>query len=89
MEVELLSASDSDLKLRTRRFIIPGSAVEVLTPRGIVFGKVWFATETNREGAEFEIDVDVREILSRAETPDSHFSVSSVDDELQEFLSGA
>ena len=37
MEAELVRATDSDLQLRVPRWIIPGSVVQVLTPKGVVF----------------------------------------------------
>jgi hypothetical protein len=57
MEAELMSASDSDLRLRVPRWIIPGSDVQVLTPNGVVFGKAWFSVQA---GAGFEIEVAVQ-----------------------------
>ncbi len=57
MEAELVGASDSDLRLRVPRWIIPGSDVQVLTPKGVVFGKAWFSIQT---AAGFEIEVAVQ-----------------------------
>lgn len=56
MEAELLSSSGSDYQLRVPRWIIPGSIVQVLTSKGVLMGKVWFAAEV--DGA-FEIEVAV------------------------------
>ena len=56
MEAELLSSSDSDLQLKVPRWIIPGSAVQVLTSKGVVFGRVWSSTEA---GSGFEVDIAV------------------------------
>lgn len=56
MEAELLGSSGSDYQLRVPRWIIPGSAVQVLTSKGVVMGKVWFAAEA---GGSFEVEVAV------------------------------
>lgn len=57
MEAELMQASDSDLRLRVPRWIIPGSAVQVLTPKGVLFGKAWFAIQTET-GFDVEVAVE-------------------------------
>jgi hypothetical protein len=56
MEAELLSCTDSDLQIRVPRMILDGSAVQVLTPKGVVFGKVWLSLPV---GKGFEIEVAV------------------------------
>ena len=62
MEAELLSLSESDLQLRVPRLIVEGSAVQVLTAKGVVFGKVWLCVPV---GAECEIEVAVTAQLDR------------------------
>jgi hypothetical protein len=56
MEGELLSSSASDFRLWVPRWIIPGSAIQILISKQVVLGKVWFSTKA---GTGFEIEVAV------------------------------
>jgi hypothetical protein len=57
MEAVLLSSSGSDLRLHVPRWIIPGSAVQVLAGDSVVFGTAWFSVKS---GDGFEIEVEIQ-----------------------------
>jgi hypothetical protein len=57
MEAVLFSSSRSDLRIHVPRWIIPGSAVQVLTGDNVLFGTAWFSVKS---GDGFEIEVEVQ-----------------------------
>lgn len=57
MRAVLLSSSESELRLRVPRWIIPGSTVQVLARGSVVFGKAWF---TIQSGDGFEVEVELQ-----------------------------
>ena len=46
MEAELVRATDSDCSFECRAGSYPVQSVQVLTPKGVLFGKAWFSVQT-------------------------------------------